>query len=103
MATPPPPPQETWPTFWTQWNNQVMLRYLMSHNLPPPRQTPETWEALLKLRLPQGDLRFIQTALWRKLKLVRIPIGCSVLFLSDFRNFSDFGYNFRRIPKLYYL
>ena len=37
------------------------------------------------------------------LKPVRIPIGCSVLFLSDFRDFSDFGYKFRRIPKLYYL
>ena len=37
---------------------------------PSPRQTPETWEALLKLRLPQGDLTFIQTALWRKL-----PVG----------------------------
>ena len=38
-----------------------------------------------------------------ELKTVRIPIDSSVLFLSDFRDFSDFGYNFRRIPKLYYL
>ena len=37
------------------------------------------------------------------LKPVRIPIDCTVLFLSDFRDFSDFEYNFRRIPKLYYL
>ena len=36
----------------------------------PPRQTQETWEALLKLRLPQGDLTFMQMALWRKL-----PVG----------------------------
>ena len=64
------PPQETRPTFWTQWNDRVMPRYLMSHNPPPPRRRPETWEALLKPRLPQGDLTFMQTALWRKL-----PVG----------------------------
>ena len=39
----------------------------------------------------------------RGVKPVPIPIDCSVLFLSDFRDFSDFGYNFRRILKLYYL
>ena len=44
------------------------------------------------------------TLLWAKvrmghvLKPVPIPIGCSVLFLSDFRDFSDFGYNFKILP-----
>ena len=37
-----------------------------------------------------------------RFKPVGIPIDCSVLFLSDLRDFSDFGCNFRRIPKLYY-
>ena len=44
-----------------------------------------------------------ENPLGRGVKPVRIPIDCSVLFLSNFRDFSDFGYNFRRIPKLYYL
>ena len=64
-----PPPRDT-AGIWTQWNNRVMLRYLMSHNPPPPRQTPETWDALRKLQLPQGDLTFIQMAFWKKL-----PVG----------------------------
>ena len=36
-------------------------------------------------------------------KPVWIPIGCSGLFLSHFRDFSNFRYNFRRILKLYHL
>ena len=55
---------------------------------------------------PQGqgeDTRKGRDARREALKPVRIPIDCSVLFLSDFRDFSDLGYNFMRIPKLYYL
>ena len=41
--------------------------------------------------------------LWPGGGAVWIPIGCSFIFLSDFRDFSNFGYNFRRIAKSYYL
>ena len=47
-----------------------------------------------------------QSAIWLRILLLKpvwIPIDCSVLFLSNFDDFSDFRYNFRRIPKLYYL
>ena len=54
-----------------------------------PRDPP-----VLFLSFRAGD-----KALRRGVKPVRIPIDCSVLFCSDFRDFSDFGYNFRRIPK----
>ena len=37
-----------------------------------------------------------------KMKPVRIPMGCSVLFLSDFRDFRNFVYDFRRIRILYF-
>ena len=35
-------------------------------------------------------------------KPVRILIGCAVLVLSHFRDFSNFLRKFRRIPNLYY-
>ena len=56
-------------TFWLDWNNQEMLRYIMALNSEPPRQTPPKWKEWKRLRLPDEDLTFIQQALWRTLPM----------------------------------
>ena len=45
----------------------------------------------------------LEELMGRMTKPVRIPIGCIVLRLSDFRDFSDFVYELRRIPNFHYL
>ena len=78
LLTPPPPSDraaaqpisESSVTFWTEWNNRKMLRYLMQLRPEPPRQTPETWREWTRVQLPDEDITFIQQALWRKL-----PVG----------------------------
>ena len=65
----PSTPDEAKPTFWLNWNNRAMLRFLMAQTPEPPRQKPEVWKAWHKLLPPPPppDKQFIQTALWKKL------------------------------------
>ena len=49
---------------------------------------------------PSRPLSYNQPPL---MKLVRILFGCIVPYFTDFSNFSDFAYEFRRIPNLYCL
>ena len=65
----PSTPDEAKPTFWLNWNNRAMLRFLMAQTPEPPRQKPEVWKAWHKLLLPPPDRQFIQTALWKKLSV----------------------------------
>ena len=48
----PSTPDEAKPTFWLNWNNRAMLRFLMAQTPEPPRQKPEVWKAWHKLLLP---------------------------------------------------
>ena len=48
----PPPPQESSPGFWGQWNSRKMVKYLILQQPPTARQTPETWQAWMKLSVP---------------------------------------------------
>ena len=65
---------------------------------PPTMRGASRDPPVLFLSFRAGD-----NALGRGVKPVQNPVDCSVLFLTNLRDFSDFGYNFRRIPKLYYL
>ena len=54
-----PPPKETSPIFWMEWNTRHKLRFLSSLTPEPPRQGTQVWKAWDKLVS-------MQKALWKR-------------------------------------